>query len=341
MISIPFPLKKISVFDIRSTLYMPSIQENIHQCILNENKNGGADALVFCFEDAINLYDIPQGIENMNNEFKKLVHEYDYQKTDNKKPHLFIRVRDFTNYQLLMRELSDDVIKNIDGIVLPKFNVNQINSWEKEIRNTHFYVMPTLETEEYFIESNIYELFSKLKNSPLQERTLVVRFGGNDFLRGLAMKRPYEKQLPNSETLSKLLNGYPVGQLINPTIYDTPLLSVINNIMKHARQFDFEVTAPVFEYFNLEDQTNVSSMLRELALDQIQGFVGKTAIHPKQCKIINQFFNTLEEDKNVANAIYQTVQEQGGTPQGGVSNHCNTMIEPTTHYKWALRLLNK
>lgn len=336
-------MKKINPFEMRSTLYMPATQNNLVQIISVQEKTN-ADAIVFCFEDALNILDVPKGIDNLNQAFEQL----NYEPTLNevigvgKLPFRFIRVRSIENYHQLMQSLTTKVINYIHGIVIPKFTPSNINAWEKALDGTHFQIMPTLETEDYFNFSTISELFSRLALSPLKDRVLMMRLGGNDLLRGLAMKRPRMQEI---EVDALSLRNYDGSDKVNinlavsrfkPTIYDTPLLSVINQVMVQARYYGFEVSAPVFEHF---DKPYIQSFLEEMIQDRFQGFIGKTAIHPSQCELINQIFTIAKKDLELANSIVLDAEKNG--LNGGVSNNENSMIEPTTHYNWAKRLLTK
>ena len=334
-------MKKISPFELRSTLYMPATKDNLAQIITDKEKTN-ADAIVFCFEDALNILDIPKGIENLNNTFEQL--QYDPVIGDivakDHIPYRFIRVRSIENYHQLMQSLTLKVIKHIHGIVIPKFTPSNINAWEKALGGTHFQIMPTLETEDYFNPTTISELFSRMALSPLKDRVLMMRLGGNDLLRGLAMKRPRMQEI---EVDALSLRNYDGADRVNvnlavshfkPTIYDTPLLSVINQVMIQARYHGFEVSAPVFEHF---DKRYIQSFLKEMIQDRFQGFIGKTAIHPSQCELINQIFTIAKKDLELANSIVLDAEKNG--LNGGVSNSDNSMIEPTTHYNWAKRLV--
>ena len=50
-------MMKITPFNVRSTLYMPATQGNLVQIITEKDKTN-ADAIVFCFEDALNILGI-------------------------------------------------------------------------------------------------------------------------------------------------------------------------------------------------------------------------------------------------------------------------------------------
>lgn len=301
---------------------MPATKENLTDIISQETKTN-ADAIVFCFEDALKHTDIPKGIQNLNETFANL--KYDPATGDvagqGKLPYRFIRVRNLENYYQLMEALTPQVIRHIHGIVIPKFTPSNIREWEAALKDSDLYVMPTLETEDYFNPALIAEIFNRLTYSSLKDKVLVLRLGGNDLLRGLSMKRP------RSETLDNYLTGV-------PTLYDTPIATIINQVMIQARYHGFELTAPVFEYFSESDR---SAFELELKKDKWQGFVGKTAIHPTQCAIINKVFTVDPDDLATAKEIVSMVEEQGIV--SGVSNKNQSMIEPTTHYKWAKRLI--
>lgn len=297
-------------YQIRSTLYMPATQNKLAGIINNPHKTH-ADAIVLCFEDALPINDIDKGIANLNHAFAHI-------SPPSHRPYVFIRVRNINNFHYLLNHLHSDCLRHLAGMVIPKLTLANFKEWQTALSapQNPFYYMVTLETEDYYQPKNIAKIFKKLRQSPLAPRILSVRLGGNDLLRGILMKRPKGKH----------------------TLYNTPLVGLFSQIIIQARLNGFEVSAPVFEYFAPSDPDTQAAFAQELQQDHIFGFWGKTAIHPSQCPAINQQFTVSAEDLALAQRIYQQVAQHGGL-HGGVSNHNQSMIEPTTHYAWAKRIL--
>ena len=296
-------------YQIRSTLYMPATQNKLAG-IINHPHKTHADAIVLCFEDALPINDINKGIANLNHAFAQI-------RQPIRRPYIFIRVRHINNFHDLLNQLNTACLQQLTGIVIPKLTPANLKAWQDALsaQQNSLYYMITLETEDYYQPKNIAKIFKKLRKSPLAPQILSIRLGGNDLLRGIRMKRPQGRH----------------------TLYNTPLIGLFSQIIIHARLNGFEVSAPVFEYF-AQDADTQHAFTQELQQDYTFGFWGKTAIHPSQCQAINQQFTVASEDVVLAQRICQEAEQNGGL-HGGVSSHQQAMIEPTTHYAWAKRIL--
>lgn len=73
-------------------------------------------------------------------------------------------------------------------------------------------------------------------------------------------------------------------------------------------------------------------MRRELKLDKLNGFIGKTVIHPKQIPIVNDMLKVTQKDYEDAKAIlnWDCSGLQVGKSYGG-----ERMNEVRTNYNWA------
>lgn len=99
-----------------------------------------------------------------------------------------------------------------------------------------------------------------------------------------------------------------------------------------------EFAGPVWEYFDSkgEDGPWKSGLMNELELDKLNGFFGKTSIHPVQLPVIAESNIVDEED-------YQDAQNIMGMSNGliGVAkgHGGNKMNEVKTHSHWAKKII--
>ena len=77
-------------------------------------------------------------------------------------------------------------------------------------------------------------------------------------------------------------------------------------------------------------------MRRELKLDKLNGFIGKTVIHPKQIPVVNDMLRVTRKDLEDAKAIlgWDSSGLQVGKSFGG-----ERMNEVRTNYNWAKKTL--
>lgn len=217
-------------------------------------------------------------------------------------PLLFVRPRD----SVMAAVLNDwPLIKHVDGFVVPKLTMRNLGSWERAVTNPELFLMPTLETADVFNPVAMVELGQALKVN-LASRIIALRIGGNDLMGSLGLRR-------NPAT----------------TLYSTPMGYVIPMLAGVMGSQGFALTAPVFE------QLATPNLLgEELDLDIAHGLVGKTAIHPSQISLIQEKLRVSLEDLNSAKLIVSDVAP-------AVFKHNDVMCEPATHYKWAVKILER
>jgi citrate lyase beta subunit len=134
----------------------------------------------------------------------------------------------------------------------------------------------------------------------------MLRIGGNDLMNILGLRRP--RQL---------------------TLYDTPLASVISQLVTVFKPYNFALSAPVFEYLNDND-----TLQKEIRLDLAYGLCGKTAIHPSQIADIEAAYSVELDDYEMA------VKLVDNTSPAVFKMH-HAMCEVATHRQWAVGILNR
>ena len=286
-------IRRVSYFELGASLYTPCNHPNL-QTLLQQGLSG-ARSMVFCLEDAINEDDVIPALGNLKKALRHLQPNGYFRR--------FIRPR---NPMMLAELLRMTDIQKIDGFVLPKVDLNSFPLFKASLDNhaRHpFALMPTLETEQIFDSSALIQIRTKLL--AWQENIACLRIGGNDLMNILGLKRMQGK-----------------------TVYETPLRTVIDQLLITFRPHGFELSAPVFDF--IEDPITLS---REIESDISYGLFAKTAVHPDQIGIIeDQYALFVANHQSQAGAVVND-QAPAVFKQGG------QMMERTCHQKWALRTL--
>ncbi|MGV6808472.1 MAG: HpcH/HpaI aldolase/citrate lyase family protein [bacterium] len=319
-------LPMLSPFQLGATLYMPATRPDLF-AVITQQKISDLRSMVICFEDAIREDEVEAALANFQQLLEQLcvtcsVPESANQALGTTPPHtpheralnereravrplVFVRPRHPAMAAQLCQMLG---IEQINGFVLPKFDNHSLAIWEEVLQTSpkHFVFMPTLETAELLDLNTTRQLRDSLLDSPLQQRILVLRIGGNDLMACYGLRRNHQH-----------------------TLYDTPLGYVIAQLVTVFIPAGFALTAPVFEYF----QDNVL-LEKEWQQDLRYGLVGKTAIHPKQITPIQQALKVDIKDYAAAKRILAQ-----NAP--AVFQFNGAMCEPSTHRRWAEMILQR
>ena len=289
---------KHSPYALGATLYMPATRPDILDVVMGE-KIQGLRSLVVCLEDAVAETDVQQALNNLKN----LLLGIDARGgRPPGSPMVFVRPRDAA----MAAVLNDwSLMRYVDGFVVPKLRLSNIQQWQQAVTRDELMLMPTLETPEVYDPSAMVELRGAMLEL-LPERIIALRIGGNDLMGCLGLRR-------------------------NPamTLYSTPMSYVIPMLCGIMGSAGFALTAPVFE------QLNTPQLLEhELALDLAHGLVGKTAIHPSQIAIIHNALQVSLEDLTSARHIVSEAAP-------AVFKFNDAMCEPATHYTWAQKTIER
>lgn len=324
-----------------ATMYMPG-HKDFAQAIINQ-KYLGLTSMVMCFEDACKLEDVPAAelnsialLDTINRAIENGLFEY------RNLPLIFFRVRNVEQFKHFASMLRPEHIRLITGFNFPKFNAengDEYFSYLKMMNEQYgevIYGMPIIEDRSVaFKETRIQELLG-IKNilDKYENLVLNVRVGGTDFSSVFGVRRG-----------------------ISYTIYDIMtvrdcLMDILNVF---TRDNTYTVSGPVWEYFRAEKKMRfeplpefdfttalikhehilndaVDGLLRELILDEANGFIGKTIIHPTHLNYVNGMLAVTREEYEDAIQIMNT--------SGGVikSANANKMNEIGPHKNWAEKL---
>lgn len=323
-----------------ATMYMPGTKDFAQAVI--DKKYPGLTSMVMCFEDACPEEDVPAAELNSIHvlETLKEAENMGILKYEDM-PLLFFRVRSPEQFLHFSSMLRPELIRYITGFNFPKFNGSNgglYMSHLAELNNRYseiIYGMPIIEDAHVaYKETRLHELMM-IKDICDRHKSLIlnIRVGGTDFSSCFGVRRG-----------------------INSTIYD--ILTVSNCLMDilnvFTRNNDYTVSGPVWEYFRVNKRMKfqdlpkidiqdtllkrtpvvndaVDGLMRELILDQANGFMGKTCIHPTHINFINGMLAVTKDEFNDA---YQILHTSGGVIKGSKG-----MNEIKPHTNWATKVL--
>lgn len=323
-----------------ATMYMPGTKD-FAQAIIDK-KYPGLTSMVMCFEDACKEEDVPAAEVNSIHVLETLEEkvnsgELAYEDI----PLIFFRVRSVKQFKHFASMLEKKHVKYITGFNFPKFNALCARDYMEhlvELNKTFgeiIYGMPIIEDARVaFKETRVQELMA-IKNimDDYKDLILNVRVGGTDFSSCFGVRRG-----------------------INYTIYDIMtvrdcLMDILNVF---TRNNDYTVSGPVWEYFRVNKRMKfenlpkvdiqdtllkrtpvvndaVDGLMRELILDQANGFMGKTCIHPTHLNFINGMLAVTKDEYDDA---YQILHTSGGVIKGSKG-----MNEIKPHTNWATKIM--
>ncbi|MCB1776443.1 MAG: HpcH/HpaI aldolase/citrate lyase family protein [Candidatus Competibacteraceae bacterium] len=286
--------RPLSVTQLGASLYVPASRLDLAQ-IAQGQKPLSVRSLIFCTEDALHERDLESALRRLAALLPEL---------ETGSALRFIRPR---NPAVLRRLLRMEGIQKIQGFVLPKVGPRSLGDWLRvwDDRYGHW-LMPVLETPETFDRRQMEVLRDELEDSGLRERVLCLRIGGNDLLNLLGVRRAR-----------------------GATVYDTPLRSVIADLVCIFHPAGYALSAPVFERLDMPEV-----LAREVEADLQHGLLSKTAIHPTQIPIIEARYRVSQEDYEMASAVLCP-------DAAAVFKLCGTFCEPATHQRWATGILER
>jgi citrate lyase beta subunit len=303
-------------YKVGALLYSPANNGIIADSVINE-KFDIPYSLALCLEDSISDSAVEQAEANAVETLKKI-----FEASKAKpffKPYIFIRVRAANQAKKIFEKLGESS-EMLTGFVFPKFSENVCEKYiheMTEINNISYktvYMMPIIESRDIVDLGTRFKALENIKKSidSVKDIVLNVRVGGNDFCRDFGIRRH-----------------------VDETIYDIRCVSNILSDVATCFAMDYVVSGPVWEYFDSFGWD--SGMRRELKLDSINGFTGKTVIHPKQISIVNEFLKVSAEDYNDAKDILNMSENKEKLV--AKSAFGSRMNEYKTHVLWAKKIL--
>ena len=300
-------------YSVGALLYSPALNNKIGRTILGGTL-GDKYSLALCLEDTI-APDMVETAEKQAGETLRQLFEA-RQERDVYLPKLFIRVREPEQMQRVWKRIRP-YREIFTGFIFPKYTVSNAAAYNQEMirinemSDRKIYMMPILESRDIVDFRTRMGILGKIRDQvdAMEDLVLNVRVGGNDFSNEFAARRHYD------ETIYDIL---PIAQLLGD------ILTVFSR--------DYVVSGPVWEFFSSDNHEWKRGLMQELKLDRLNGFIGKTVIHPKQIPVVNEMLKVTSKDYEDAKAIlnWDNSGLQVGKSFGG-----ERMNEVRTNYNWA------
>ncbi|MET7487355.1 HpcH/HpaI aldolase/citrate lyase family protein [Streptomyces sp. NPDC005538] len=326
-----------------ATLYSPATRPRLADDIVKLAARGVV-SMVLCLEDSIGDEDVPAAEENLVRQFTELA-----ARPVADLPLLFIRVRVPEQIPDLVRRMGP-AVELLSGFVMPKFTEErgmpflEALSAAEAASGRRLFGMPVLESPELLYRESRVETLEGISRAvdKYRDRVLALRLGVTDFCSSYGLRRASD------------MTAYDV-QIVANVIAD------VVNMLGRADGTGFTVTGPVWEYFRVQERMfkpqlrrspflegkaeelrealiehAMDGLLREIALDQANGLMGKTCIHPSHVLPVHALSVVSHEEFCDAQDILRP--ERGG---GGVlrSAYTNKMNEVKPHRAWAERTM--
>ena len=257
-------MNKINYIELGATLFIPAIHKNLEAVVCSDKYHGLKSVLI----------DTEDGIKSDSLEIALKVIEELLKIYEKKKLIVFIRPR---NIEVLGRILKLKNINKIDGFILPKFSLSNAQDYFSLLKDYDFLVMPSIEGEELFNQNSLYELRTFLLQN--RENILLVRFGLEDMLRQLKMKRSCED-----------------------TPFDFSVTSyVLGSFIATFKSAGFAISGGVYPCFK-DDNGFIKDVKRDLR----EGLFSKTIIHPRQIQLTNELYRVTKKELKEALEIFQS-----------------------------------
>ena len=305
-------------YSVGALLYSPAVNEKVANAIISE-RFSKPYSVALCLEDTIP----DNGVEAAE---KQLVETLSILSKEQSKrvfylPKIFIRVRSSEQLSKLKSKLAEHM-DIITGFIFPKYSVDNADLYnaimaEINSESDHLiYMMPVLESADIVDYLTRQEVLAEIKEKidSVKEYVLNVRVGGNDFSNEFATRRHYDESIYDILPISHLLGD---------------ILTVFSR--------EYVVSGPVWEFFSSDNEEWKQGLRKELKLDKLNGFIGKTVIHPKQIDVVNEALKVSNKDYEDAKKIVNW--DTDNSVLVGKSFEGERMNEVKPHMNWAYKTI--
>ena len=282
-------MKALHYTELGASLFVPATHKDIFVIVSGE-KYPELRSVVLDTEDVITKESLEGSLKALELLLKQL---------QKKKLCIFLRPRDS---KVLERFLALESIKKVDGFVLPKFSLSNAQEYLALLEKQNFLWMPSIEGEELFEEKKLLKLKELLLR--YKESIVLIRFGLEDMLRQLALRRECDESI-----FERAVTHFVLGRFLG--------------IFKSA---GFCVSGGVYPCYQDE-----KGFICDVKRDLVEGLFSKTVIHPKQVGLYHELVKVTKSDFEEAVAIL--------LDDKAVYAQNNKMVEPVTMSPWAKEIV--
>ncbi len=321
--------KEILQYAVGGLLYMPATTVNISGKII-ESSLQDVKSICLCLEDAIGDDMVKKAelcvkdiLTDIYKAYKEGILEVE------KIPLIFIRVREPKQIEKIYNLCGSEVMNILCGFNLPKFDRSNCDDYLKYFdrvlkdnlskNKRPLYINPIIESKNVMYRQRRMEqlIYVNEKLFMYSDYVLNIRVGATDFCSLFGIRRS-----------------------MGNTVYDLSVICDCLSDILNVFERNYVCSGPVWEYFGNDNSENKQwsiGLCRELYYDKLNGFVGKTCIHPSQLKYV-ALSNIISYEE------YQDALSLLGMSEGliGVAKgyNDNKMNELKTHLNWAKRVLS-
>ncbi|HIP20245.1 MAG TPA: hypothetical protein EYG70_03885 [Sulfurimonas sp.] len=247
-------MNELSYMQLGGTLFIPASHKRL-ESVVCEGKYPELRSVVIDFEDALDESDFDSAMFKIDLILKRIT-----------KSRLFIFIR-AKNCEHLKELLTLQNITNINGFVLAKFSLLNAETYLDLLEDTKYLIMPSIEGNELFNHQKLHELKEIIITN--RDKVLLVRFGLEDMLRLLRMRRGCDM-----------------------SIFDiSATATVIGNFIATFKSAGFGVSGGVYPC-----HTDKEGFIKDAKRDMKEGLFTKTIIHPSQIAIINELYKVDKDE---------------------------------------------
>ncbi len=283
--------RKIEPVALGGTLFVPANHKNLKE-ILKREKLTNLRSIVIDTEDGLHI----SMLEEALHQIKSVLQEY-------KVADLYVFIRP-KSIEILEKILHVKGIEKIDGFVLAKFSLKTMDKYLEILKPFDFYIMPSIEDIELFDIDKLRLIRDTLEE--YRDKVLLIRFGAEDMLRQLGLRRDRDISL---------------YEMIAPS-------KAIANILHVFKISGYEISAPVYPFYS-----DNAGFIKEVKRDLIEGFISKTIIHPSQIEPLQEIYKVTKDEYNLAKKLLHV--------SDGVFSNDGAMAEVSTQSPWAKNILKR
>ncbi|MDF1877404.1 HpcH/HpaI aldolase/citrate lyase family protein [Sulfurimonas sp. SAG-AH-194-L11] len=247
-------MKDINYMQLGATLFIPASHKDL-QVILSGKKYPNLKSLVIDFEDGLEENDFDYAMQRVENILSSI---------SGVSPLTFIRAKDVTHLEVLLKLKS---ITTITGFVLAKFSLLNAESYLDLVQETKHLIMPSIEADELFNHQKLHKLKEIILTN--KQKVLLVRFGLEDMLRQLSMRRKCDESLFDLSVTA----------------------SVTGNFIATFKSVGFSVSGGVYPCFK-----DAKGFVKDVKRDIKEGLISKTIIHPNQIALFDEAYKVQKEE---------------------------------------------
>lgn len=304
-------------YSVGPLLYSPAIRDTVAKTIIR-GELGEKYSMALCLEDTIAPNQVVAAEKQVGITLREILDAS--REKPMFVPKIFVRVREPEQMQRVLAGI-EGCEEIFTGFIFPKYTVTNAEAYNHEMRRINeisrkkIYMMPILESKDIVDFRTRTDVLGKIKEhiDSVYDLVLNVRVGGNDFSNEFAARRHYDE-----------------------TIYDIlPIAQILGDILTVFSR-DYVVSGPVWEYFSSDNREWKKGLREELKRDRLNGFIGKTVIHPKQIPVVTEMLKVSSKDYEDAKIILNW-DEEG--LQVGKSFGEERMNEVRTNYNWAVKIM--